>query len=107
MLKALIPIQHPYTTLFRRIHMQIENLSKELSTEEQKDVKGGIAFTSQNVPTTLQSNELIQAFHIASNGPVAIANDATQDNDWKRTPSRRSDRWWVVWASSSSNTVQQ
>jgi hypothetical protein len=60
--------------------MQIENLSKELSTEEQKDVKGGIAFTSQNVPTNVQSNELLQKFDVGSRGPVSIGNDAYQTN---------------------------
>jgi hypothetical protein len=61
--------------------MRIENLSKTLDTETMTEVRGGIAFTGQNVPTNVQSNALVQAFHIASNGPVAIANDATQDND--------------------------
>ena len=31
--------------------------------------------------TNVQSNELLQKFDIASNGPVAIANDGTQSND--------------------------
>ena len=61
--------------------MKIENLSKDLSTEEQKDVAGGVALTGQVVPTNVQSNALEQAFNIKANGPVAIANDADQSND--------------------------
>jgi hypothetical protein len=61
--------------------MQIENLSKELATEAMKTVNGGLALTGQVVPTNVQSNELLQKFDIASNGPVAIANDADQSND--------------------------
>jgi hypothetical protein len=61
--------------------MQIENLSKELDTEAMKTVNGGLALTGQVVPTNVQSNELLQKFDIASNGPVAIANDADQSND--------------------------
>ena len=61
--------------------MQIENLNKELDAEAQKAVKGGTALTGQVVPTNVQSNELLQKFDIASNGPVAIANDADQSND--------------------------
>jgi DUF4097 and DUF4098 domain-containing protein YvlB len=61
--------------------MQIENLSKELDTEDMKTVNGGLALTGQVVPTNVQSNELLQKFDIASNGPVAIANDADQSND--------------------------
>jgi hypothetical protein len=61
--------------------MEIENLNKELDAEAQKAVKGGIALTGQVVPTNVQSNELLQKFDIASNGPVAIANDADQSND--------------------------
>jgi len=61
--------------------MQIENLNKDLDSEQQKEVKGGIALTGQVVPTNVQSNELLQNFDIASKGPVAIANDANQSND--------------------------
>ena len=61
--------------------MKIENLGKELDTETMTEVKGGIALTGQVVPTNVQSNELLQAFNIASNGPVAIANDGNQSND--------------------------
>jgi hypothetical protein len=61
--------------------MKIENLSKELDTETMTEVRGGLALTGQVVPTSLQSNELVQNFHIASNGPVAIANDTDQSND--------------------------
>jgi hypothetical protein len=61
--------------------MKIENLGKELDTETMAEVKGGIALTGQVVPTNVQSNALEQAFNIAANGPVAIANDANQSND--------------------------
>ena len=61
--------------------MLIENLSKELDTKTMTDVRGGIALTGQVVPTNVQANNLIQKFDIASNGPVAIANDANQVND--------------------------
>jgi hypothetical protein len=61
--------------------MEIENLNKDLDTEAQKQVKGGVALTGQVVPTNVQDNALEQAFHIAAGGPVAIANDATQSND--------------------------
>ena len=61
--------------------MKIENLSKDLDTEAMTEVKGGLALTGQVVPTNVQSNALEQAFNIASNGPVAIANDATQSNE--------------------------
>ena len=61
--------------------MQIDNLTKDLDKEQQKEVKGGIALTGQVVPTNVQSNELLQNFDIASKGPVAIANDATQVNE--------------------------
>jgi hypothetical protein len=61
--------------------MKIENLSKELDTETMTEVRGGVALTGQVVPTSLQSNELLQSFHIAAGGPVAIANDADQSND--------------------------
>ena len=60
--------------------MKIENLSKELDTETMTEVRGGVALTGQVVPTNVQSNELLQKFDIASNGPVAIANDADQSN---------------------------
>jgi hypothetical protein len=61
--------------------MKIENLTKDLDTEAQKAVTGGTALTGQVVPTNVQSNELLQAFNIASNGPVAIANDGSQSNE--------------------------
>ena len=61
--------------------MEIENLNKDLDTKAQKAVKGGTALTGQVVPTNVQSNALEQAFHVASGGPVAIANDANQSND--------------------------
>jgi hypothetical protein len=61
--------------------MKIENLDKNLDTESMSEVKGGLALTGQVVPTNVQENDLLQNFHIASNGPVAIANDATQSND--------------------------
>jgi hypothetical protein len=61
--------------------MKIENLSKELDTETMTEVKGGLALTGQVVPTNVQSNELLQAFNIRANGPVAISNDADQSND--------------------------
>jgi len=61
--------------------MLIKDLSKELDTKSMTAVRGGLALTGQVVPTNVQSNELIQSFNIASNGPVAIANDADQSND--------------------------
>jgi hypothetical protein len=61
--------------------MKIENLSKDLDTETMTEVRGGVALTGQVVPTSVQSNALLQNFHIAANGPVAIANDADQSND--------------------------
>ena len=61
--------------------MLIKDLSKELDTTTMTAVRGGLALTGQVVPTNVQSNELIQKFDIASNGPVAIANDGTQSND--------------------------
>ena len=61
--------------------MKIEDLSHDLDTEALKEIKGGLALTGQVVPTNVQSNALEQAFNIASNGPVAIANDANQSND--------------------------
>ena len=60
--------------------MQIENLSKELDKETMTTVSGG-ASTGQVVPTVLQNNDLKQIFNVASNGPVAIANDGSADND--------------------------
>ena len=60
--------------------MQIDNLSKELDTEEMKTVNGGLALTGQVVPTNVQSNELVQSFYVASNAPVAISNDTDQSN---------------------------
>jgi hypothetical protein len=61
--------------------MQIENLSKDLDTQTMATVHGGLALTGQVVPTDVQDNELVQQFDIASNGPVAIANDAGQSNE--------------------------
>jgi hypothetical protein len=61
--------------------MLIQDLSKELDTKTMTTVHGGVALTGQVVPTNIQSNELLQSFNIASNGPVAIANDADQSND--------------------------
>src|SRR3954470_20164456 len=63
-----------------RTDMKIENLSKELDTETMTEVKGGIALTGQVVPTNVQSNELLEAFNIPSNGPVGSANDGSQSN---------------------------
>ena len=60
--------------------MLIENLSKELDTKTMTDVRGGLALTGQVVPTNLQSNEMNQIYNISSNGPVAIANDGSQEN---------------------------
>jgi hypothetical protein len=61
--------------------MKIEDLPRDLDTEARQEVRGGLALTGQVVPTNVQSNALEQAFNIASNGPVAIANDANQSND--------------------------
>ena len=61
--------------------MKIENLSQDLDAASMTEVTGGTALTGQVVPTNVQSNALEQAFNIASNGPVAIANDANQSND--------------------------
>jgi hypothetical protein len=61
--------------------MLIKDLSKELDAETMATVHGGDALTGQVVPTNIQVNKLIQGFNIASNGPVAIANDADQSND--------------------------
>ena len=60
--------------------MKIENLNKDLDTAEQKEVTGGTALTGQVVPTNVQSNELLQKFNVGSDGPVALGNDAYQDN---------------------------
>ncbi len=60
--------------------MKIDNLNKDLDTEAQKTVTGGTALTGQVVPTNVQSNELLQKFNVASSGPVALGNDAYQDN---------------------------
>src|SRR6266700_3123650 len=57
-------------TLFWRINMKIENLSKDLDTEAMTEVKGGTALTGQVVPTSLESNELLQNFDITSKAPV-------------------------------------
>jgi hypothetical protein len=61
--------------------MLINDLSKELDTETMTTVHGGVALTGQVVPTNVQINSLAQGFNIASNGPVAIANDADQSNE--------------------------
>ena len=60
--------------------MKIENLNKDLDTEAQKAVTGGTALTDQVVPTNVQSNELLQKFNVGADGPVALGNDAYQDN---------------------------
>jgi hypothetical protein len=60
--------------------MKIENLTKDLDTETMTEVTGGTALTGQVVPTNVQSNELLQGLHVAAGGPVAIGNDASQDN---------------------------
>jgi hypothetical protein len=60
--------------------MKIENLSKELDTQDMTEVQGGVALTGQVVPTSVQSNELAQKFNIASCAPVAIGNSADQSN---------------------------
>ena len=60
--------------------MEIENLNKDLDTEAQKQVKGGVALTGQVVPTNVQDNELLQNFNVAAHGPVAIGNEADQSN---------------------------
>jgi hypothetical protein len=61
--------------------MKIENLTADLDAAAMTEVQGGSALTGQVVPTNVQSNALEQAFNIASNGPVAIANDANQSNE--------------------------
>ena len=61
--------------------MKIDNLSEDLDAASMTEVQGGVALTGQVVPTNVQSNALEQAFNIASNGPVAIANDGSQSND--------------------------
>jgi hypothetical protein len=60
--------------------MKIENLSKELETQDMTEVRGGVALTGQVVPTSVQSNELAQKFNIASCAPVAVGNSADQSN---------------------------
>jgi hypothetical protein len=60
--------------------MKIENLNKDLDSAAQKEVTGGTALTGQVVPTNVQSNELLQKFNVGSAGPVAVGNDAYQDN---------------------------
>jgi hypothetical protein len=60
--------------------MKIENLTKDLDTEAQQAVTGGTALTGQVVPTNVQSNELLQKFNVTAGGPVALGNDASQDN---------------------------
>jgi len=60
--------------------MKLANLSKELATETMGNVKGGLAEVGQVVPTSLESNKLLQNFQIGANGPVAISNDADQSN---------------------------
>ena len=60
--------------------MKIENLSKELDTQELAEVHGGVALTGQVVPTSVQSNELAQRFNVASCEPVAVGNSADQSN---------------------------
>ncbi len=60
--------------------MKIENLNKDLDSAAQKEVTGGTALTGQVVPTNVQSNELLQKLNVASAGPVALGNDASQDN---------------------------
>ena len=60
--------------------MKIENLSKDLDAETMTEVKGGVALTGQVVPTSVQSNELLQSFNVASHGPVAIGNSGDQSN---------------------------
>jgi len=60
--------------------VKIENLSKELNTEELAAVQGGLALTGQVVPTSVQSNELAQKFNVASCEPVAVGNSADQSN---------------------------
>ena len=60
--------------------MKIENLNKDLDTEAQQAVTGGTALTGQVVPTNVQSNELLQKFNVGAGGPVALGNDASQDN---------------------------
>jgi hypothetical protein len=60
--------------------MKIENLSKELDTQEMTDVQGGTALTGQVVPTSVQGNALEQKFNVGSCAPVAIGNSAEQSN---------------------------
>lgn len=60
--------------------MKIENLSKELDTQEMTDVQGGTALTGQVVPTSVQCNAAAQKFNVGSCAPVAIGNSAEQSN---------------------------
>ncbi len=60
--------------------MKIENLSKELDTQDMTDVQGGTALTGQVVPTNVQCNAAGQTFNVGSCAPVAIGNSAEQSN---------------------------
>jgi len=60
--------------------MKIENLSKDLDTAAMTEVHGGLALTGQVVPTSVQDNEMLQGFNVASGAPVAIGNDGDQYN---------------------------
>jgi hypothetical protein len=60
--------------------MKIENLSKELETQDMTDVHGGTALTGQVVPTNVQCNAAGQTFNVGSCAPVALDNSADQSN---------------------------
>ena len=60
--------------------MKIEDLSHDLDTESLKEIKGGLALTGQVVPTSVQDNEMLQGFNVASGAPVALGNDGEQSN---------------------------
>ena len=60
--------------------MKIENLSKDLDTVAMTEVTGGTALTGQVVPTSVQSNQLVQDFQIGAGAPVGVSNDADQSN---------------------------
>jgi hypothetical protein len=60
--------------------MKIENLSKDLDTVSMTEVRGGTALTGQVVPTSVQDNEMLQGFNVASAAPVAVGNDGEQSN---------------------------
>lgn len=60
--------------------MKIENLTKDLDNEAQKEVQGGLALTGQVAPTSVQCNALEQKFNVGSCAPVAIGNSADQSN---------------------------